>query len=181
MEAKEIIIERTKKWVEKVVIGCNFCPFASRVVKKDSMAYIVSDATTFMAAKDDFLQACQQLDRDKSIETTLLIFPAGFEDFQQYLQLVEQVETVIHRKKYEGIYQVATFHPLYQFAGADADDAANYTNRSIYPMLHLLREKSIHQVVKSFPGAADSIPSRNIQFAHEKGLAYMKMLKDSCE
>jgi hypothetical protein len=93
--------------------------------------------------------------------------------------LVNLAEKLLFDKGYEGVYQVASFHPLYQFEGAQLDDAANYTNRSAYPMLHLLREISIDKALENFK-SPENIPDSNINFAREKGLVYMKLLRDSC-
>jgi hypothetical protein len=122
---------------------------------------------------------CQRLDEDKFIETSLLIFPDAFADFEAYLNLVEMVEELLEDQDYEGIYQVASFHPDYRFSDASEDDPANFTNRSVYPMLHLLREDSLDKAIDSHPDV-ESIPERNVAFAREKGLAYMKLLRDSC-
>lgn len=173
------IISQTKKWITDVVIGCNFCPFAAREVKQNRVHYQVEFATEMSICLESFLRECIRLDIEKEIETVLLIFPNAFQAFNDYLVLVELAEKLLIEKNYEGIYQVASFHPLYQFAGSQADDAANYTNRSIYPMLHLLREESIEQALQRYP-EPEQIPERNIHFAREKGLAYMKMLRNSC-
>ena len=93
--------------------------------------------------------------------------------------MLREAEKLLKRKGYEGVYQLASFHPHYRFAAASAGDAANYTNRSPYPMLHLLKEESIEKALQHYPNP-EQIPERNIQFAREKGPAYMKMLRDSC-
>jgi hypothetical protein len=112
------------------------------------------------------------------IETSFLIFPRAFSKFDDYLYLLSLAESFLKKKGYEGVYQVASFHPLYLFAGSDENDPANYTNRSIYPMLHLLREESIDKALENY-NDPENIPERNINFAREKGLVYMKMLRDS--
>ena len=173
------IIEQTKNWIQKVVIGLNFCPFANREFKNNTIHYQIEHSAKRTDARDALLKECKRLDRDKNIATTLLIFPNAFAEFDAYLQFVSFAENLLKQKGYEGIYQLATFHPLYQFEGSAPDDPANYTNRSIYPMLHLLREEQIHKAVQ-FYGDASAIPERNVQFAREKGEVYMKMLRDSC-
>lgn len=119
------------------------------------------------------------LDEHPGTETTFLIFPADFSVFSEYLDMMEGAEQFLADENYEGIYQVASFHPLYIFAGAGNDDAANYTNRSVYPMIHILREDSITAALKNFknPGG---IPDNNIAFAEDKGLRYMQLLRESC-
>ena len=174
----EQIIERTKKWIVDVVIGCNLCPFAANVLKKQALFYKVETSNDLNECLDSFVNEMERLDNEEMIDTSLLIFPGAFEKFDDYLNLLSLAEGLLKKKGYEGIYQVASFHPLYLFAGSNEDDAANYTNRSIYPMLHLLREESIDRALENYK-EPESIPERNINFAREKGLVYMKMLRDS--
>lgn len=174
----EQVIERTKKWIIDVVIGCNFCPFAANVVKQRSIFYKVEESVDMDKCLDSFVLEMERLDKDTAIETTLVILPNGFQKFDDYLDLLSLAEKRLKKEGYEGVYQVASFHPLYLFTGSDENDPANYTNRSIYPMLHLLREESIDKALENF-NSPESIPLRNINFAREKGLAYMKMLKDA--
>jgi len=115
------------------------------------------------------------LDENEDIETTFIILPNNFGDFTTYLNLVDIAEKLMEKEDYEGVYQLASFHPQYCFAGEHINDAANYTNRSPYPMLHILREESITTALENFP-APYSIPERNIAFARGKGLAYMQGL-----
>jgi hypothetical protein len=173
------IIGQTKNWIQKVVIGLNFCPFANREFKNNTIHYHIEHSTKRTDAREALLKECRRLDRDRSIATTLIIFPNAFQEFDTYLQFVSFAEKLLQQKGYEGVYQLATFHPLYQFANSTPDDPANYTNRSIYPMLHLLREDDIAKAVQ-FYGNAEEIPERNVKFAREKGEVYMKMLRDSC-
>ena len=180
MEQTEQIIAQTKKWITDVVIGCNFCPFAAREMKRNTVHYIVSGAASMEESLSVFLEACRQLDQDENIETTLVIFPNQCNDFEEYLDLVEMAEELLEEEDYEGVYQVASFHPEYRFAGVAADDPANYTNRSPYPMLHLLREESLEKALEFYKGDPEEIPENNIRFAREKGLLYMKMLRDNC-
>jgi uncharacterized protein len=179
MDKRTMVIDQTKKWIATVVIGCNFCPFAAREVKRNSIYYQVETSTDLHVCLEAFLKECIRLDNADAIETTLLIFPNAFPAFDTYLALLSLAERALKKNGYEGIYQVASFHPLYRFAYADDNDAANYTNRSIYPMLHILREEKIEQALQHYPDP-EQIPERNIQFARNKGQAYMKMLKDSC-
>jgi len=175
---REQIIDRTKKWIIEVVIGCNLCPFAANVVKKNTIYYKVEESVERDTCLDSFMNEMERLDNDPTIETTLLIFANSFQRFDEYLDLLSLAEDRLKRNGYEGIYQVASFHPLYIFANSAENDPANYTNRSIYPMLHLLREGSIDKALENY-NDPESIPVRNINFAREKGLAYMKMLRDA--
>ncbi|PUZ21523.1 hypothetical protein GA0116948_110145 [Chitinophaga costaii] len=179
MDDKATVVAQTRQWIQSVVIGCNFCPFAARELQRNSIHYQVETGMTLTSSRAVLLRELQRLDADKNIETTLLILPGTFAAFHDYLALVRRVEHLLQQKGYQGIYQVATFHPLYQFEGSTVDDAANFTNRSIYPMLHLLREASIRKAL-AFYGDAEKIPARNVQFAREKGSAYLQMLRDQC-
>jgi hypothetical protein len=146
---------------------------------RKSIRYVILQDATLESSLEAFLEELQYLDRTDDIETTLVIFPNNFADIEQYLDLVEFAETLASDQDYDGIYQVASFHPDYCFAGSDNDDPANYTNRSIYPMLHILREDSITKVLENFPDP-EGIPERNIHFAQQKGLAYMQLLRAAC-
>ena len=174
-----IIITQTKKWLADVVIGCYFCPFAKKPFKGDSIHYEVTDSSDAESCLRDLLLECQRLDEHPEIETTLLIFPDGSPDFDDYLDLVAMAEDLLIAQDYDGVYQVAGFHPDYRFGDAPVDDPANYTNRSLYPMFHLIREESIDQALASDLDP-DSIPEKNVAFARDKGLIYMKVLRDAC-
>lgn len=177
MSAQQIV-EQTKKWIVDVIIGCNFCPFAAHVVKQQTIYYQVEMSANPDECLESFTREIERLDNDETIETSFLILPNGFEKFDDYLYLLSLAEELLRRKGHEGIYQVASFHPLYLFADTDENDPANYTNRSVYPMLHLLREESIDKALEHYK-SPESIPARNINFAREKGLAYFKMLRDA--
>lgn len=179
MPVSETIIAQTKKWIADVVVGCNFCPFAGREVKRGSIFYEVNNSDNQQEVLEQFFSLMQQLDEDATIETSLLILPSGFNDFDNYLSLVENAEKIIEQENYEGIYQVASFHPGYLFAGSNEQDPANYTNRSPYPMLHLLREASVTRAVESYPDI-NSVPENNIAYTKEKGLMYMQELLAAC-
>jgi len=173
------IIAQTTQWINSVVIGCNFCPFASRAMLRKSIRYVVLPEATLESALASVVEELQFLDRMEDIETTLVIFPGQFSDFEEYLDLVDMAEDLSAEQGYEGVYQIASFHPEYCFAGAKDDDPANYTNRSPYPMLHLLREESITKALEHFEDP-EGIPERNMAFAEQKGLKYMQMLRAAC-
>ncbi len=172
-------ITNTVNWIKKVVIGCNFCPFAAKALAKKSVRYIIIETTDFKTALTALANEFEFLNNNENIETTFIIFSEGFSDFLQYLDLVDKGERLLTKEDYEGVYQLASFHPQYLFVGSDENDAANYTNRSPYPMLHILREDSITKALGNFDDP-DSIPEKNIDFAKTKGLEYMKMLAASC-
>jgi hypothetical protein len=179
MNTAQQIIDQTKKWINDVVIGCNFCPFAAIPVKQQRVHYRVEAIASLNTCMSALFEEIRRLEEDLNIETTFLIFPESFKQFDEYLNMVSLAEKKLTKQGYEGIYQLASFHPLYQFANSSQEDAANYTNRSLYPMLHLLREESITKALEYYQ-QPESIPSRNINFAREKGVAYMKMLRDAC-
>ena len=179
MTPNEKVIEQTEKWITNVVVGCNFCPFAAREVKKKTIHYVVENDVEMRTCLEVFIKECIRLDNEPAIETTLIILPNAVEKFDDYLELVSLAESLLKKEGYEGIYQLASFHPEYRFAGAPAADAANYSNRSLYPMLHILREESIEKALEKYPNP-EMIPENNINFARGKGRAYMKMLRDSC-
>lgn len=173
------IIAQTIAWIKSVVIGCNFCPFAAKVVIQKQIRYVVLEDATKEKSLASLLDEFHFLDETADIETTLLIFPNHFSDFISYLSLVASAEKLLSKQGYDGIYQVASFHPDYCFAESDENDPANYTNRSPYPMLHLIREESITNALKHFKDP-EGIPGRNVDFAREKGLAYMQLLRAAC-
>lgn len=173
------IIEQTNNWIKSVVIDCNFCPFAAKALLKKSIRYIIKPNVTLDETLDALKKELDYLETDNDIETSFIIFENNYTDFESYLDLVKKAERLLTKQGYDGIYQIASFHPDYCFADTDADDAANYTNRSIYPMLHVLREESITNAVRLFPNP-ELIPQHNINFARQKGLQYMQMLRAAC-
>lgn len=179
MQTDTEIIAQTAAWIKEVVVGCNFCPFAAREMKSVSIHYEVIRSGNFETCLHALSLEFQRLDGDERIETTLLLFPDHFEDFYRYLELTDLADKFLTDQGKEGIYQVASFHPQYLFAGSTSDDAANYTNRSLFPMLHILREASLTSALAQFPHP-EKIPRNNITYARKKGLEYMRVLRESC-
>jgi uncharacterized protein len=179
MLTTQTIIAQTECWIKDVVIGLNFCPFAAKVVKQKAVHYVVSHTTEINEALTEFLQQCKHLDTHNEIATALLIFPTSFEDFAAYLNLVDKAENLIEKNSYEGVYQLASFHPQYCFAGSTETDAANYTNRSPYAMLHILREDDVEQALQNHADP-EGIPQQNITLAQQKGLKQMQALRNAC-
>jgi uncharacterized protein len=175
----DVIISQTQKWIVDVVVGCNFCPFAAKEVKRGSIYYAVLGNATVENILNATVKILNLLDNDKGIETALLILPNTYEPFTTYLDMVDKVEMLLVKEDYEGVYQIASFHPQYVFAGSHALDASNYTNRSPYPMLHFLREESVSRAVDAHSNI-DDIPINNIKFTEEKGLHYMQELLAAC-
>jgi len=172
---QEIIIESVKKWIECVVIGENFCPFAKREFDSNRIMYALESTGKKQVILESLLELCVKLNDDELSETALLIIPDGLNDFYQYLDLLDLAEELLVLEGYEGIFQIASFHPDYCFADSDHDDPANYTNRSPFPIFHLLKEASLEKAIASHPDP-DGIPDVNISKARANGLEYMQQL-----
>ena len=168
-DAASVIVE-TSGWLDRVVIGLGLCPFAKAVQARQQVRYRVTDATSaaeLLAVLDEELRALAAADPEL-IDTTLLIHPSALADFLDYNDFLADADDKLVELELDGELQLASFHPGYCFAGAPADDPANYTNRSPYPMFHLLREASVSRAVAAFPEAS-RIYERNI--ATLRGLA----------
>lgn len=164
------VLAATRHWLEHAVIGLNLCPFAKGPHAAGRIRYRVSVARSPEALAADLRDALQQLAAadPAEIETTLLIHPHVLGDFLDYNDFLDEADRIVARLKLQGVLQVASFHPRYQFAGTAPDDVENYTNRSPYPMLHLLRESSIDRAVAAMPDA-ERIYLRNIDTLHRLG------------
>ena len=166
----EEVLKQTRHWLEKAVIGLNLCPFAKAVYVKNQVRLVVSHARH----ADDLLE---ELDREldllvatapEELDTTLLIHPTLFDDFLDFNDFLEVAEGVVDEHELEGVVQLASFHPKFQFDGTEADDIGNYTNRAPFAMLHLLREASIDRAVEAFP-QAEAIFEENIKTLEKLG------------
>ncbi|MBJ7267858.1 DUF1415 domain-containing protein [Idiomarina abyssalis] len=169
------IIEQTRHWVQQLIVKYNICPFARREVERKSIRYMTAAQREPQAVLQQLLDEVNHLDATPETETTLLILPSGFEGFYDFLTLVDIADALLVEEGYEGVYQLAHFHPDYCFDGEPQDDPANYTNRAPYPTLHLLREASIEEALKSYDDP-ESIPERNIEFARRKGSEFFKAI-----
>lgn len=172
-------IDETKKWLETVVIAHNICPFAKRVFDDGGIHFAVENSTDVEMCLENLLDECARLDENETIETTLLIYTKAFVDFDEYLDFLEIAERLLEVEDYEGIYQLASFHPNYCFEGSTENDAANYTNRSPYPMLHLLRESSLEKALETYQNP-ENIPENNIKLTRELGLQKMRETLTAC-
>ncbi len=173
------VIEATRRWVEQVVVAFNLCPFAKRELVKDRVRFVVSKAQDEATLLDELAHELALLNVDEAVETTLLIHPQVLQDFYQYNDFLTAADELLVDMNLEGVYQVASFHPDYQFGGTDPGDVENYTNRSPYPMLHLLREDSLSEAIDNYPDV-DLIPERNIDCMNEQGLEKMQALLTAC-
>ena len=158
------IITNTQIWLEKAVIGLNLCPFAKAVQIKEQIRYFVSEARTPEDLLQDLIRELEFLAEanPEKLETTLLIHPFIMTNFLDYNDFLDVADGTLEELDLDGILQIASFHPDYQFADTMPDDIENFTNRSPYPTLHLLREESIDKAVLAFPDA-DAIYEKNIQ------------------
>jgi uncharacterized protein len=168
-------IQQTQHWLEEVVVGLNFCPFAKRELRRNAVRFTVNSSSDMGDALQQLIVECIFLDEHPDTETTLLILPEGYAEFLDYLDLAGLAEDLLAERGYEGVYQVASFHPEYRFADAEPDDAGNYTNRSPYPMLHLLREASLDTAIDNYPDI-DSIPDNNMKKARALGVDFFRAL-----
>ncbi len=166
----DTIIADTRQWLTQAVIGLNLCPFAKAVHVKNQIRYRVSEATTPEALLEDLVaELCILRDADPALtDTTLLVHPAVLTDFMDFNDFLDVVDAAVEELELDGILQVASFHPDYQFDGTEPDDIENYSNRSPYPTLHLIRESSLEQAVAAIPDAAD-IYETNIQTLRKLG------------
>lgn len=157
----------------------NLCPFAKRELTNNRVRFAVTDATTeeqlLMALEDEL----ELLNNDPSVETTLLVHPNALQDFFDYNQFLSLADGLLVQMKLEGVYQIASFHPNYQFGGTDRDDVENYTNRSPYPMLHVIREESLERAIADFPDV-DQVPARNIELMNGLGKDKLAALLQAC-
>ena len=173
----EKVLAKTKHWLEKAVIGLNLCPFAKAVYVKNQVRLVISKARH----ADDLLE---ELDREldllvatpaSEIDTTLLIHPSLFDDFLDFNDFLEIAEGVVDEHGLDGVIQLASFHPQFQFDGTEPDALSNYTNRAPFAILHLLREDSVERAVEAFP-QADAIFETNIATLEKLGLPGWKAL-----
>ena len=164
-----------RQWLEAVVIELNLCPFAGRELLNERVRFAVTAAAT----EDELLNALQAelelLDADKNIETTLLIHPEVLCDFAAYNQFLDAADALVRYLELEGVYQIASFHPEYQFGGTEPDDVENFTNRAPYPLLHILREESLARAIADYPDV-DGIPERNITLMKSMGEEQLRAL-----
>lgn len=180
----ETVIKATQTWLTSFVMAYNICPFAAREYQRGSIRYSVCDAKELEQALERLMDECVYLDANPETETTLLIFSEGFGSFDDYLDLVAIGEQLLTDQDYEGIYQLASFHPDYRFSvepsGKQSEDPADFTNRSPYPMLHIIREASLEQAVANYPDP-ENIPERNIALTRRLGLQTLQTLLATCK
>jgi len=173
------IIRQTESWLSSFIINYNICPFAKREHDRHSIHYAVIKSESIEQCLESVINECQRLDSNPAIETTLVIFPNNFNQFDDFLDFLSLSESLLIDLLYEGVYQLASFHPDYCFEGEAASDPANYTNRSPYPMLHIIRELSLEKALDSYPHP-EKIPERNISLTRQMGLEKLQTILRKC-
>ncbi|MBU0653796.1 MAG: DUF1415 domain-containing protein [Gammaproteobacteria bacterium] len=174
-------IAQTRCWLENVVLRHNLCPFAHKPFNAGQIRYVVTDSARPEFLLEDLLNELESLRATpvEETETILLIHPNTLEDFLDYNDFLDVVDALLADGGFEGEFQVASFHPDYQFADTQPDDAENYTNRSPWPMLHLIREDSLEKAIASYPGA-DAIPERNVETMNTLGTQHHQAVLENC-
>ena len=164
------VVELTRKWVETIVVGLNLCPFAAPVVKDNSLRYSVARAENADLLASNFLSEIETVmaAAEGEIATSLFIVPEGLEDFGDYLDLLSLFEELLEEAGLAGILQLASFHPQYLFDGVAEDDLSHWTNRSPWPMFHIIREAQMSRALTQYKNPED-IPERNIALLREMG------------
>ncbi|OHX11262.1 DUF1415 domain-containing protein [Chromobacterium sphagni] len=175
----ETVIAATREWLEKAVIGLNLCPFAKAVYVKNQVRIKVSEAANPQQLAEELAEELQLLAQadPEEIDTTLLVHPKTLQRFLDFNDFFDITDAIVGELQLEGVLQVASFHPKFQFEGTGINDVENYTNRSPYPTLHLIREESLDRAVAAFPNAED-IYERNIETVQQLGVAGWKALFD---
>ncbi|MBS0265756.1 MAG: DUF1415 domain-containing protein [Planctomycetes bacterium] len=160
----ETVEHQVRQWLERVVIGMNLCPFAGKPYRNGQIRISVSQAATEDALLAHLQSELELIDKTPAttVETTLLVITEILVEFDAYNEFLTEVDTLLRRGGWEGTYQVASFHPQYRFFGTKADDAGNLTNRSPWPILHIIREESIDRALSDYP-EPEAIPEKNIR------------------
>lgn len=167
-QAYDADIIKTQQWLEEIIIGLNFCPFAKKEFVNNTIDYQLCEAKKIVPALENLAKQFEKLTEQPNIETTLLIFNQGFKGFENYLDLLDYANDLLVELGYEGIFQLASFHPDYYFEGEAFDSPANFTNRSPLPTLHIIREASMEKVLSVYK-EPEQIPENNIALAQKKG------------
>ncbi len=169
------VISVTKQWLEEIIIGLNFCPFAKKEFVNNTICYYESKQSQVKSALYELVEQCQYLQAHPEMETTLVIYNDGFRGFERYLDLVEYGNDLLVDSGFEGIFQLASMHPEYCFEGENFDDASNFTNRSPYPIIHIIREASMARVLSVY-NEPENIPEKNIKLANAKGVNFFQQV-----
>lgn len=175
----QTVKKHVDNWLTSVVIDLNLCPFAQREYRQNKIRFSISGAETEEGIINDLSVELSLLKEHDEFETTLLVLPNALQDFLRYNDFLELADQLVDEMDLAGVVQIASFHPDYQFAGTHADDPENYTNRAPYPILHLLRERSLEQAIEHHPNT-DQIPEDNIALMNKLGRPHMASLLAAC-
>lgn len=178
MQPQEIVFT-VQRWVKNIVVDLNLCPFAGHELRNNKIRFAVTESSTVEQLLGAMAAELNRLSEDPAIETTLLIHPRVLQDFLDYNQFLDIAEELLRQMGLKGVYQIASFHPDYQFADTAIDDAENHTNRSPYPLLHILREESLERSIAAYPDV-DNIPVRNIEHMNSLGREELQKLMRDC-
>lgn len=174
------VVKHVKKWLDDVVIEHNFCPFAAYPRINNRIRFALPQGADMSGVLSSLKSEFERLDENSDTSTTLLILPVGWESFDNYLLLVDMAQQSLAHWQYTGTYQLASFHPDYLFAGEPLDSASHYTNRAPYPILHIIREAEIEQVL-AHHGAPEAIPTENVAKAQALGKAFLQQQLSDCK
>lgn len=173
--SKSNIISATKQWLSEIIIDLNFCPFAKKEFVNNTIYYHESKVEQVKPALHELIEQCRYLQAHDELETTLIIYSNGFRHFERYLDLVDYANDLLVDSGFEGVFQLASMHPEYCFDGEDYDDASNFTNRSPYPIIHIIREASMERVLSVY-NEPEKIPENNIILANKKGSHFFQQV-----
>ncbi|MBB6520900.1 DUF1415 domain-containing protein [Pseudoteredinibacter isoporae] len=171
------VVAQVQAWVNDVVVGENFCPFAAPSLDRVHYQILAADTEEQL---QDFMESCYQLQAESGIETALLIAPEGLEVFDDYLERLDLFQALLDAQGFIGEFQLASFHPDYCFEGVDEEAAENYTNRSPWPIFHLLRERSLSEALDSV-SSPEKIPERNRRHAERLGVDVLRASLRRCQ
>ena len=159
-----MVEQHVRTWLKEFVVGLNLCPFAKPVLASDSLRISVCESDELTQVAQLFMDELDLIRKapESEIATTLLVMPSALNDFEEYLSFLDNAENLAEDMGFDGIIQLASFHPDYLFDGEPADAASHFTNRSPYPMIHFLREEMMERVLEDFPNP-EQIPQRNIK------------------
>ncbi len=166
-------IEAVKRWLDEIVIGQNFCPFARFVRDNEQIRFVENSSLSQAEVLTKLHEEVRLLESNDTVATTLIVLSNGFTDFNDYLDLLDMCNELIEQWGYAGRYQIASFHPDYEFEGEPKDSASHYTNRAPFPVLHLLREHDIEAVLKHYPNP-EHIYETNMRRSQELGIKWFQ-------
>lgn len=173
------IEKQVRNWLTSIVIGLNLCPFAQREHKRNKIRLNTSFAENEQEIVTDLVAELSLLSNQQEIETSLFILPTALGEFEYFNDFLDLADRLLEEMNLDGVFQIASFHPDYRFAGTHNNDAENYTNRAPYPILHILRESSLDWAIDEHPDT-DQIPLNNIALMNKLGVEHMRKMLADC-